>query len=78
MKIKVSVLFSISFLLMAAPVQSAPVLRPDVPAGRWKLDIEIESSLSTTPNATEGPFNSRSGIPRGRMQHLHVCSSGRM
>jgi hypothetical protein len=76
MKIKVSVLFSISFLLIAASVQSAPVLRPDVPAGRWKVGYRM--SLSSTRNATEGPFNSRSGIPRGRTQHLHVCSSGRM
>jgi hypothetical protein len=41
MKIKVSVLFSISFLLIAASVQSAPVLRPDVPAGRWKVGYRI-------------------------------------
>ena len=41
MKIKVSVLFSISFLLMAAPVQSATVLRPNVPAGRWKVGYRI-------------------------------------
>ena len=41
MKINASVLLSSSFLLIAASVQSAPVLRPDVPAGRWRVGYRI-------------------------------------